>query len=51
MSSSGIRVSGLGSGDYVRKTMIKDASSYSSWKAKLTFILDAKDCWGIVYIT
>ena len=47
-SSSGIRASGLGSGDYVKKILLKDVATYGPWKAKLTSILDAEDCWEMV---
>ena len=48
MSSSGIRASGSGSGDYVKKILLKDVASYGPWKVKLTSILDVEDCWEIV---
>ena len=48
MSSSGIRASVSGSGDYVKKILLKDVASYGPWKARLTSILDAEDCWEIV---
>ena len=47
-STSGIRATGSGSGDYVKKIILKDAATYGPWKAKLTSILDAEDCWDIV---
>ena len=28
--------------------MLKDAASYGPWRAKLTSILDAEECWEIV---
>ena len=48
MSSSGIRASGSGSGDYVKKLLLKNVASYGPWKAKRTSILDDEDCWEIV---
>ena len=47
-STSGIRASGCGSGEYAKKILLKDVASYGPWKAKLTSILDAEDCWDIV---
>ena len=47
-STSGIRASGSGSGEYAKKILLKDVASYGPWKAKLTSILDAEDCWDIV---
>ena len=47
-SHSGIRASGSGIGEYIKKIVLKDAASYGPWKAKLTSILDAEDCWDIV---
>ena len=38
-STSGIRASGGGSGEYVKRTVLKDAAGYGPWKAKLTSIL------------
>ena len=46
--SSGIRASGSGSGEYTKKILLKDTATYGPWKAKLTSILDAEDCWDIV---
>ena len=48
MSSSGIRATGSGSGDYVKKIILKDAATYGPWKAKISSILDAEDVWEIV---
>ena len=31
-----------------RKVLLKDPVTYGPWKAKLTSILDAEDCWEIV---
>ena len=45
---SGIRATGSGSGDFIRKIVLKDAASYGPWKAKITSILDAEDLWEIV---
>ena len=45
-TSSGIRV--RGSGDYMKIIALKDEASYGPWRAKLTSILDAKDCLEIV---
>ena len=47
-STSGIRASGLGSGEYTKKILLKDTATYGPWRAKLTSILDAEDCWDIV---
>ena len=47
-SSSGIRAGNEGLGDYSRKIFMKDRSSYGPWRAKMTSILDAEDCWDIV---
>ena len=47
-SHSGIRASDSGTGEYIKKIVLKDAASYGPWKAKLTSILDAEDCWDIV---
>ena len=46
--TSGIRASGSGSSEYVKKIVLKDASSYGPWRTKLTAILDAEDCLEIV---
>ena len=46
--SSGIRASGSGSGEYTKKILLKDTATYGPWRAKLTSILDAEDCWDIV---
>ena len=43
-SSSGIRASGSGSSEYVKKMVFKDAASYGPWRTKLTALLDAEDC-------
>ena len=47
-SHSGIRASGSGTGDYVKRIVLKDAASYGPWRAKLTSILDVEECWEIV---
>ena len=47
-STSGIRATGSNSGEYIKKIVLKDSASYGPWKAKLTSILDAEDCWEIV---
>ena len=47
-STSGIRASGSGSGEYAKRILLKDVASYGPWKAKLTSLLDAEDCWDIV---
>ena len=48
MSSSGIRASGSGSSEYVKKIVLKDKASYGPWRTKITAILDAEDCLEIV---
>lgn len=48
MSTSGIRASSSGSGEFMRRLVLKDAAGYGPWKVKLTSILDAEDCWDIV---
>ena len=48
MVHSGIRASGSGTREYIKKIVLKDAASYGPWKAKLTSILDVEDCWEIV---
>ena len=47
-STSGIRASGSGSSEYMKKIVLKDAASYGPWRTKLTAILDAEDCLEIV---
>ena len=47
-STSGIRASGSYSSEYVKNTVLKDASSYGPWRTKLTAILDAEDCLEII---
>ena len=47
-SHIGIRASGSGTGEYVKRIVLKDATSYGPWRAKLTSILDAEECWEIV---
>ena len=47
-STSGIRASGSGTSEYMKKIVLKDASSYGPWRTKLTAILDAEDCLEIV---
>ena len=49
MSTSGIKASGLGSRECVKKIILKDAASYGPRKAKLTYILDVEDCRDIVH--
>ena len=46
--TSGIRPSGSGSSEYIKKIVLKDASSNGPWRTKLTTILDAEDCLEIV---
>ena len=45
---SGFRASSSGSSEFAKKIVLKDASSYGPWKAKITSILDAEDVWEIV---
>ena len=47
-SHSGIRASGSRTGEYIKRIVLKDAVSYGPWRAKLTSILDAEECWEIV---
>ena len=47
-STSGIRASGSGTSEYMKKIILKDALSYGPWRPKLTAILDAEDCLEIV---
>ena len=47
-SHSGITSSGSRSEEYVKNIVLKDVVSYGPWKAMLTSILDAEDCWDIV---
>ena len=47
-SISGIRASGSGTSEYMKKIVLKDAASYGPWRTKLTSILDAEDCMEIV---
>ena len=47
-STSGIRASGSGSSEDMKKMVLKDAASYGPWRTKLTAILDAEDCLEIV---
>ena len=47
-STSGITAFASGFGEYIKKIVLKDSASYGPWKAKLTSILDADDCWVIV---
>ena len=47
-STSGIRSSGFGSSEYMKRIVLKDAASYGPWRTKLTAILDAEDCLEIV---
>ena len=47
-SSSGIRASGSGTSEYMKKIILKDALSYGPWRTKLTAILNAEDCLEIV---
>ena len=44
-STSGIKANG--SGEYVKKIILKDAEGYGPWKTKVIAILDAEDCWEI----
>ena len=50
-SHSGIRASGSGTGEYMKKIVLKDSASYGPWRTKLTAILDAEECLEIVYGT
>ena len=45
-STSGIRANG--SGEYVKKIILKDREGYGPWKTKVTALLDAQECWEIV---
>ena len=47
-SSRSIRAGNGGVGDRSRKIVLKDRASYGPWRAKMTSILDAEDCWDIV---
>ena len=47
-STSGIRAHGSGPSEYIKKIVLKDATSYGPWRTKLTAILDAEDCLEIV---
>ena len=47
-SPSGIRASGSGPLEYLKKILMKDASSYGPRRTKLTVVLDAEDCLEIV---
>ena len=46
--TSGIRAHGSGPSEYIKKIVLKDATSYGPWRTKLTAILDAEDCLEIV---
>ena len=46
MFTGGIRAGG--SGDNVKRIVLKDKASYGPWKAKITSVLDAEECWDIV---
>ena len=48
MSTSGIRTSGSGSSEHVKKIVLKDKASYGPWRTKITAILDGEDCLEIV---
>ena len=41
-STSGIRANG--SGEYVKKIILKDREGYGPWITKVTALLDAKEC-------
>ena len=47
-STSGIRASGPGSSEYMKKIVLKDSASYGPWRTKVTAILDAEDSLEIV---
>ena len=47
-STSGIRASGSGTSEFIKKIILKDAASFGPWRTKLTAILDAEDCMEIV---
>ena len=47
-TTSGIRASGSGTSEYIKKIVLKDSASYGPWRTKLTAILDAEDCLEIV---
>ena len=47
-SHTGIRASGTRIGEYAKKIVLKDATNYGPWRAKLTSILGAEDCQDIV---
>ena len=47
-STSGIRASGSGSSEYVKRIVLKDKTSYDLWRTKITAILDAEDSLEIV---
>ena len=47
-SHSGIRASGSGTREYIKRIVLKDAASFGPWRAKLTSIFDAEECWEIV---
>ena len=49
--TSGIRASGSGSYEYVKRISLKDALSYGPWRTKITAILNAEDCMEIVNAT
>ena len=44
--TSGIRADG--SGEYVKKIILKDREGYGPWKTKVTTLSDAEECWEIV---
>ena len=44
----GIKASGSGTSEYMKKIVLKDTASYGPWRTKLTSILDAEDCMEIV---
>ena len=47
-TTSGIRATGSGSGEYVMKIVLKKSASSEPLKAEITSILDPEDCWDIV---
>ena len=49
--TSGIRASGSGSSDYVKRISLKDSQSFGPWRTKITAILNAEDCMEIVNAT
>ena len=45
-STSGIKANG--SGEYVKKMILKDREGYGPWKTKVIALLDAEEWWEIV---